>query len=226
MDGVRERLEDVRRRIRECERRWRRPPGSVRLLAVSKRFGPRLVREAAAAGVADFGESYLQEATGKIAALGDLALRWHFVGPLQANKTGGVARRFDWAHSVDREKTAARLDRQRAGAPLDVCVQVRLSDGAGRSGVPLDGAPALCAAVDALPNLRLRGLMGMPEPAAGLDEQRRRFAPLAALFRRLRRDFPAMDTLSMGMSADFDAAIAEGATLIRLGSAVFGPRDA
>ncbi len=225
MDGIGERVEAVRRRIRECERRWRRPPGSVRLLAVSKRFGPRQVREAAAAGVADFGESYLQEAQDKIAALGDLAARWHFIGPLQANKTGGVARRFDWAHSVDREKVAVRLDRQRAGAPLDVCVQVRLSGGAARAGTPLDGAPALCAAVDALPNLTLRGLMAMPEPAAGLEEQRRRLAPAAALFRRLRRDFPSMDTLSMGMSADFEAAIAEGATIVRLGEAVFGPRS-
>lgn len=225
MDGIRERLEVVRRRVRECEQRWRRPPGSVRLLAVSKRFGPQHVREAAAAGIADFGESYLQEAASKIAVLGDLAVRWHFIGPLQANKTRGIARHFHWAHSVDREKTAVRLDRQRAGAPLDVCVQVKLSGAAARAGAPLDGAASLCAAVDALPNLTLRGLMAIPEPAVGLEEQRRRLAPLATLFQRLQRDFPAMDTLSMGMSADFEAAIAEGATIIRLGEAIFGPRD-
>ena len=210
--------------MREFEARYGLPPASVKLLAVSKRHGAASIRRAAAAGIRDFGENYLREAERKIDELADLDLCWHFIGPIQANKTRGIAARFDWVHSVDREKIARRLNDQRRQGVLKVCVQVKLSNEETKSGVALDGTEALCDTVAALPNLELRGLMAIPAPLGEFQAQRRCFRTLADEFRRLREKHPAMDTLSMGMTDDFEAAIAEGSTMIRLGTAIFGPR--
>ena len=202
---------------------------SVTLLAVSKTFDAAEVREAAAAGQHAFGENYVQEALDKIAALADLraALEWHLIGPLQSNKTRVVAEAFDWVHSVDRLKTAQRLSDQRPAhlAPLQVCLQVNISGEASKSGLAVPEVAAVAAAVERLPRLRLRGLMAIPEPAADTDGQR---APHRALRELLvavnAQSGLALDTLSMGMSADLEAAVMEGATIVRVGSAIFGAR--
>ena len=206
-----------------------RPVQSVTLLVVSKTFGPEAVREAFLAGAQHFGENYVQEAVDKIEALADLRARleWHLIGPVQSNKTRLVAERFDWVHTVDRLKTAERLSAQRPAGlpPLALCLQVNISGEASKGGVALEDVPALAHAVAALPRLALRGLMAIPEPAAAFDAQRRPFRALRGLFDALRGDGLALDTLSMGMSADLEAAIAEGATIVRVGSAIFGARS-
>ncbi|MBP1207123.1 pyridoxal phosphate enzyme (YggS family) [Duganella sp. 1411] len=198
------------------------------MLAVSKTFGPQAVLEAVAAGQRAFGENYLQEALDKIAALRDqpAPLEWHFIGPIQSNKTRPIAEHFDWVHTVEREKVAQRLSEQRpAGmAPLQICLQVNISGEASKSGVAPDEVAALAHKVAALPNLTLRGLMAIPEPAVEFDQQRAAFARLRLLYEQLRADGLALDTLSMGMSADLRAAIFEGATIVRVGSAIFGSR--
>ena len=226
MTSVAENLQQLSQQIRDFERRYGRPANSVRLLAVSKQQSIEKIRAAAAAGARDFGENYLQEAESKIAALADLPLCWHFIGPIQSNKTRLIAELFDWVHSVDREKVARRLSEQRPTQlpPLNVCVQVNLSGEATKSGVSLEECAELCDQIALLPGLKLRGLMAIPAPLSGLAEQRRAFAPLAALFHRLQVIHPDMDTLSLGMSNDFEAAIAEGSTLVRLGTAIFGSR--
>lgn len=207
-----------------------RDPGAVALLAVTKTWPVAALREAAAAGQCAFGENYVQEALAKIDALRPLGLAWHFIGPLQANKTRAVAENFAWVHSVDRLKIAERLAAQRpAGmAPLDVCVEVNVSGEASKSGVGPGEAAALCRAVAALPNLRLRGLMAIPEPAPDADPKsavaRRRFAQLRELRDELNGGGLDMDTLSMGMSHDLEAAVMEGATIVRVGTAIFGER--
>ena len=205
-----------------------RAPQAVRLLAVSKTFGPQAVLEAVEAGQRAFGENYLQEALDKIAALRDqpAPLEWHFIGPIQSNKTRPIAEHFDWVHTVEREKVAQRLSEQRpAGmAPLQICLQVNISGEASKSGVAPDEVAALAHKVAALPNLTLRGLMAIPEPAVEFDQQRAAFARLRLLYEQLRADGLALDTLSMGMSADLRAAIFEGATIVRVGSAIFGSR--
>jgi pyridoxal phosphate enzyme (YggS family) len=209
-----------------------RPPQAVRLLAVSKTFGPEAVLEAVQAGQRAFGENYLQEALDKIAALNaqpEVAatpLEWHFIGPIQSNKTRPIAEHFDWVHTVEREKVAQRLSEQRpAGmAPLQICLQVNISGEASKSGVAPEEVAALAHKVAALPNLTLRGLMAIPEPAVEFDLQRAAFARLRVLYEQLRADGLALDTLSMGMSADLRAAIFEGATIVRVGSAIFGSR--
>jgi hypothetical protein len=205
-----------------------RPAQSVTLLVVSKTFGSALVREAYACGERQFGENYVQEALDKIAALHDLRaeLSWHLIGPLQSNKTRVVAEAFDWVHSVDRLKIAQRLSAQRPAylPPLQVCLQVNISGEASKSGVKPEELPALAHAVAALPRLRLRGLMAIPEAAGTLEEQRRPHRALRELSEQLKSQGLAMDTLSMGMSADLEAAILEGATLVRVGSAIFGAR--
>jgi PLP dependent protein len=222
------RLQQVRARVAAACRAASRGVDSVTLLAVSKTFGPEAVREAHAAGQADFGENYVQEAVDKIAALADLRahLRWHFIGPLQSNKTRPVAEQFDWVHSVDRLKTAQRLAEQRPAhlGPLQVCLQVNVSAEASKSGVAPAELPTLAHAVAALPRLRLRGLMAIPEPAAELAAQRAPHAQLRELLQALQRDGLALDTLSMGMSADLEAAVLEGATIVRVGTAIFGER--
>ncbi len=196
------------------------------LVAVSKTFPAASVREAAAAGQRDFGENYLQEALDKLDQTADLPLIWHFIGPIQSNKTRPIAERFDWAHTVDREKIARRLSEQRpeARAPLNVCIEVNVSGEATKSGVAPADVPALARIVAALPRLKLRGLMAIPEPTEDMDVQRRRFATLRELKAALEHDGLALDTLSMGMSADLEAAIAEGATMVRVGTAIFGER--
>ncbi len=222
-------LASVHRRIDDAARAAARAPGSVALLAVSKTFPAEAVREAHAAGQRAFGENYVQESLDKIAALADLraSLDWHFIGPLQSNKTRPVAEQFDWVHSVDRLKIAQRLAEQRPAnlPPLNVCLQVNVSGEASKSGVAPEQAAGLAHAIAALPQLRLRGLMAIPEPARELDAQRAPHRRLRALFDALVADGLALDTLSMGMSADLEAAVLEGATIVRIGTAIFGARD-
>jgi hypothetical protein len=203
-----------------------REPSAVRLLAVSKTFPAEAVREAYAAGQAAFGENYVQEALDKIAALADLPLEWHFIGPIQSNKTRLLAEHFDWVHGVDRLKIAERLSAQRPSklAPLNICLQVNISGEDSKSGIAPEQLEALARAVSGLPGLRLRGLMAIPAPAEG-EAQRAPFARMRALQAGLNALGLELDTLSMGMSHDFAAAIQEGATLVRIGSAIFGQRD-
>jgi PLP dependent protein len=203
-----------------------RDPREVSLLAVSKTWPAGAVREAAAAGQRAFGESYVQEAVPKVAALADLDLEWHFIGPLQSNKTRPVAETFAWVHSVDRLKLAERLSAQRPVhlPPLQVCIEVNISGEASKSGCLVEEALELCRAVAALPNLRLRGLMAIPEPARESAVARRRFADLRDLRDRLNAEGLGLDTLSMGMSHDLEDAIMEGATIVRVGTAIFGER--
>lgn len=207
-----------------------RPAASVQLLAVSKTFGADAVLEAVAAGQRAFGENYLQEGVDKIRAVreaGAPALEWHFIGPIQSNKTRPIAEHFDWVHTVEREKIAQRLSEQRpAGlAPLQICLQVNISGEASKSGVTPQELSALAHKVAALPNLTLRGLMAIPEPVEDYAQQRAAFAALRVLYEQLRAEGLALDTLSMGMSADLRAAIVEGATIVRVGSAIFGSRN-
>jgi pyridoxal phosphate enzyme (YggS family) len=201
---------------------------SVTLVAVSKTVSDLAVREAHAAGQLRFGENYVQEGVEKILALNDLrgALEWHMIGPVQANKTRLIAEHFDWVHSVDRLRIAQRLSEQRGTErePLQVCLQVNVSGEASKSGVAPAGLAALAHAVAALPNLRLRGLMSIPAPAEDFAAQREAHRRLRELFDALRGQGLALDTLSMGMSADLEAAIAEGATMVRVGTAIFGAR--
>jgi len=222
-------LEAVQQRIAAAARNAGRDPHSVALLAVSKTFPADDVRAAHAAGQRAFGENYVQEAVDKIAALADLraSLEWHFIGPLQSNKTRPVAERFDWVHSIDRLKIAQRLAEQRPAemAPLNVCLQVNVSGEASKSGVAPQDAAEVAHAIAALPRLRLRGLMSIPEPETTLEAQRAPHRQLRELFDALRADGLALDTLSMGMSADLEAAVLEGATLVRIGTAIFGARD-
>jgi hypothetical protein len=221
-----ENLARLQARIRDACQACGRPPESVRLLAVSKTMPVEHLREAIAAGQRAFGENYVQEALEKIAALASEALEWHHIGPIQSNKTAEIATHFDWAHGVDRLKIAQRLSDQRPAGrtPLQVCVQVNISGEASKSGCAPQETLALCQAVAALPGLRLRGLMALPAPTTGLADPRAPFRQVRALFEQARTAGLALDTLSMGMSDDFEAAIAEGATLIRIGSALFGPR--
>jgi pyridoxal phosphate enzyme (YggS family) len=198
----------------------------VTLLAVSKTFGPDAVREAHAAGQAAFGENYIQEAVEKMALLADLPLQWHCIGPIQSNKTRLVAQHFDWAHTIDRLKIAERLSEQRPEGrpPLSVCVQVNIDGGPSKAGVAPDEAFELAQAVAALPGLRLRGLMTIPEPQDTFEEQLATHQRAAALFQELRAAGLDLDTLSMGMTADLEAAVAAGSTMVRVGTAIFGGR--
>ena len=230
MSPIRQNLQAITATIVATAQECGRQPDSVQLLAVSKTFGPEAVLEAAAAGQRAFGENYLQEGLDKIRALNDAgapALEWHFIGPIQSNKTRPIAENFAWVHTVDREKIAARLSEQRpAGmAPLQICLQVNISGEASKSGLAPEEVAALAHKVAALPNLTLRGLMAIPEPAAEFEQQRAAFARLRSLYEQLRADGLALDTLSMGMSADMRAAIVEGATIVRVGSAIFGARN-
>ncbi|TAL98279.1 MAG: YggS family pyridoxal phosphate-dependent enzyme [Paraburkholderia sp.] len=222
-------LDAVRQRIALAARVAGRDPRSVELLAVSKTFPAEDVRAAHAAGQRAFGENYVQEAVTKIEALADLRadLEWHFIGPLQSNKSKPVAENFDWVHSVDRLKIAERLSAQRPDGlpPLNVCLQVNASGEASKSGVAPGEALELARAVAALPRLRLRGLMSIPEPAGDIDAQRAPHRLLHALFEQLRAEGLTLDTLSMGMSGDLEAAVIEGATIVRIGTAIFGARD-
>ncbi|MGE4532633.1 YggS family pyridoxal phosphate-dependent enzyme [Halomonas sp.] len=225
-----ESLAAARQRLADALSRAGRPVADARLLAVSKTKPAGMIREAWHLGQRDFGENYVQEALEKQQVLADLEdIVWHFIGPLQSNKTREVAEHFAWVHSVDREKIARRLNDQRPAAlpPLEVCLQVNISGEASKSGASLEALPALAEAVLALPRLRLRGLMAIPAPAEGLAAQREPCARLRQALEALRERFPEapLDTLSMGMSDDLEAAVLESATLVRLGTAIFGARE-
>lgn len=224
-------LQAVRTRITAAERESARiriySRAEVTLLAVSKTRPEHAVRAAHAAGQRVFAENYVQEGVDKILALRDLSLQWHFIGPVQSNKTRLIATHFDWVHSVEREKIAQRFSEQREAhlAPLQVCLQVNVSGEASKSGVSPDQLPALARAVSKLPRVQLRGLMCIPEATPDRALQHHRFAQLRNLLETLNRDLGlSMDTLSMGMSDDLDVAIAEGATMVRVGTAIFGAR--
>ena len=221
-------IQQVRARIAQACDSARRPVQSVTLLCVSKTFGPDAVRAAHAAGERCFGENYVQEALDKIAALADLraSIEWHLIGPLQSNKTRVVAEQFDWVHSVDRLKIAQRLSEQRPAhlPPLQLCLQVNISGEASKSGLAPAEVSAVAQAVAALPRVVLRGLMAIPEPAGSLQAQRAPHRALRELLEEVRAQGLPLDTLSMGMSGDLDAAIQAGSTMVRVGTAIFGQR--
>lgn len=221
-----DRLAAVRARIEAAAAQCGRAPAAIRLLAVSKQHGADVIRTVAAQGQRDFGESYLQEALDKQAALTDLPLCWHYIGQLQSNKTRPIAEHFDWVHTVDRLKIAERLSTQRplGAQPLNVCVQVKLADEVGKGGIWPNEARDLAHLVARLPHLTLRGLMCIPPPSEHFDTQLAYFEQMSALLTELNRDGLKLDTLSMGMSDDLEAAIAAGATIVRVGTAIFGER--
>jgi len=226
MGAIRANLQAVNARIERAARAAGRDPGAVRLLAVSKTHPSALVDEAYQAGQIAFGENYLQEGLRKMDALACLPLEWHLIGPLQSNKARPAAERFAWVHSVESERIARRLSAHRPEAlpPLNVLVQVNISQEATKSGVAPPQLPALAHAVAALPRLRLRGLMAIPAPTPDPALQRARFRAVRELFERLAAEGLALDTLSLGMSDDLEAAVAEGSTLVRIGTAIFGAR--
>ena len=229
--SISENLQVVQHRIATSAQAAGRDPTSIRLLAVSKTFDAQAVLTAAQAGQRAFGENYVQEAIDKISATRELnpnlQLEWHFIGPIQSNKTRQIAEHFDWVHSVDRLKIAQRLSEQRPVdmPPLQICLQVNVSGEATKSGLEPDALLELARVVNTLPNLRLRGLMAIPEPTEDVEQQRAAFAKLRFMQNDLQAVGIPTDTLSMGMSADMDAAIAEGATIVRIGTAIFGDRD-
>jgi pyridoxal phosphate enzyme (YggS family) len=227
MTMIADNLQRVRSRISDACLACGRPAGAVTLLAVSKTFGADAVRQAHAAGQSAFGENYIQEAVDKITALAGLPLEWHCIGPIQSNKTRLVAGHFDWVHTVDRLKTAQRLNDQRpAGlAPLQVCIQVNIDGGPTKAGVAPDSVLELARQIQAMSNLRLRGLMTIPEPAADFAAACAVHTQTRKLFDLLNDQGLGLDTLSMGMSADLEAAVQSGSTLVRAGSAIFGERS-
>ncbi|WLH35341.1 YggS family pyridoxal phosphate-dependent enzyme [Pseudomonas sp. FP2196] len=224
MSTIADNIQLVSSRIQAATAAAGRTANSVQLLAVSKTKPAEALREAHAAGLRDFGENYLQEALGKQLELADLPLIWHFIGPIQSNKTRAIAEHFDWVHSVDRLKIAQRLSEQRPAdlPPLNICIQVNVSGEASKSGCTPADLPALAEAINALPRLKLRGLMAIPEPTEDRAEQDAAFAAVQRLQDSL--NLP-LDTLSMGMSHDLESAIAQGATWVRIGTALFGARD-
>jgi PLP dependent protein len=224
--AVAARLEAVRDRVARAARSAGRNPEDIRIIGVSKRQPAGAVRAALAAGLQDIGENFVQEALDKMDAVGCSEARWHFIGALQSNKTAAVAERFDWVHSIDRAKLAERLSRQRPAGrpPLNVCVQVHIGAEGSKAGVPPEEVSALAWQVAALPGLRLRGLMAVPPPETDPAQQRAWFRQLAGIQSQLCAGGLSLDTLSMGMSDDLEAAVAEGATMVRIGTAIFGPR--
>ena len=220
-------LQAVLARIFAAARKYGRNPDDISLLAVSKTWPASVVREAAVAGQQAFGENYVQEGAAKIAELGSLGLVWHFIGPLQSNKAKQVATAFDWVHSVDRLKIAERLSEQRPDslAPLQVCLQVNVSGEKSKSGTLMDDLSSLAQRVALLPRLKLRGLMAIPAPVEDFAQQRKSFRRLREAFERLKESGLLLDTLSMGMSHDLEAAVAEGASIVRVGTAIFGARS-
>ncbi|PID44678.1 MAG: YggS family pyridoxal phosphate-dependent enzyme [Proteobacteria bacterium] len=228
MISIADNLGNVRQRIAQAEKISGRRPGSVTLLAVSKTRHPDEIRAAHANGQSRFGENYLQEALEKMQSLRDLDLEWHFIGPLQSNKTGQVAGHFDWLHTLDRPKTAHRLNRQRpeSKAKLNVCIQVNISGEKSKSGIRLEEVDELADIISSMQNLRLRGLMTIPSASHSDKELADCFRQMKSRFGRLQQQYPGIDTLSMGMSDDLETAIAHGSTLVRTGTAIFGPRVA
>ncbi len=232
MNDIKQRLESVLNQIRQAEARYGRAENSVTLLAVSKTWPEEFILNAAAAGQRHFGENYIQESVGKIDSIQSQnnapGLEWHFIGAIQSNKTKDIANRFQWIHSIDRLKIARRLSEQRSETlpPLNICLQINISNESNKSGVfPADALP-LAKAIRQLPNLKLRGLMAIPAPASNVEQQRDIFRRMRTLQQSLIQQGLAMDTLSMGMSGDMEAAIAEGATIVRVGTAIFGKRRA
>ena len=224
MNAISENLSLVRQRLREAEQRADRPEGSVGLVAVGKTWPATALEEAYRLGQRDFGENYLQEAIAKQEALSHLAIIWHFIGPIQSNKTRPLAERFDWIHGVDRLKIAQRLSEQRPEhlPPLNLCIQVNVSQETSKFGVALDDLKPLAEAINELPRIKLRGLMAIPAPSDDFEEQRQSFRILRVALEQLF--IPSMETLSMGMSDDLEAAVMEGATFVRIGTAIFGKR--
>ncbi|MDG0978285.1 MAG: YggS family pyridoxal phosphate-dependent enzyme [Halieaceae bacterium] len=220
-------ISKVLTRIDAAARQASRPIEDITLIAVSKTKPASDIEAAAACGLKHFGENYLQEALEKIETLRTLDLTWHFIGPIQSNKTRPIAEHFDWVHSVDRLKIAQRLNDQRPAKrnPLNICLQVNISNEDSKSGVSADEAPELAKAMAALPNIRLRGLMAIPKPSDDPAEQSTAFEAVATLFHTLRRTIPELDTLSMGMSQDLEAAIGAGSTMVRIGTDIFGARN-
>ncbi|MDP2805709.1 MAG: YggS family pyridoxal phosphate-dependent enzyme [Gallionellaceae bacterium] len=227
MTAILSNLQAIHQAIEQAAKAAQRESASVHLLAVSKTFPAEVVREAYAAGQRAFGESYVQEAVDKINALHDLPLEWHFIGPIQSNKTRDIAANFSWVHGVDRLKIAQRLSEQRPAdlPPLNICLQVNVSGEASKSGIAPAEAEALAREVVQLPKLKLRGLMAIPAPSDDFEQQRLPFAQLREMLQALDHEGIKLDTLSMGMSHDFVAAIKEGATIVRVGTAIFGDRD-
>lgn len=227
MTEIKNRFHAILDSIKQAEEQVQRAPGSVQLLAVSKTWPASELRQVAQLGQRCFGENYLQEALEKIEALADLNLEWHFIGPIQSNKTRDIAANFDWAQSVDRLKIANRLDQQRPDnwPPLNVCIQVNIDNEASKSGVLADEVLPLAEAIDKLERLRLRGLMVIPSRQISESAQRNSFRRAHKLYQQLQKRFDGIDTLSMGMTADLAAAIAEGSTMVRIGTALFGQRD-
>ncbi|MDP5072060.1 MAG: YggS family pyridoxal phosphate-dependent enzyme [Congregibacter sp.] len=217
----------VLQQVSSAVEKYHRTAESVHVMAVSKTQPAEAVRAAANAGLQDFGENYLQEALDKIAACADLELTWHFIGPIQSNKTRPIASSFDWVHSVDREKVLRRLSEQRDPglAPLNICLQVNVSGESSKSGVTPEQLPALLALASELPNIRLRGLMAIPAPAQDFAAQKQACDTLAGLFKKAQQSYPSLDTLSMGMSGDLEAAVAAGSNMLRIGTAIFGARQ-
>jgi hypothetical protein len=226
MTDITSRLQTVKQRIEQAESAGAREPGSVQLLAVSKTRPAGDVRQAHAAGQLAFGENYLQDALPKIAELADLDLEWHFIGAIQSNKTREIAEHFDWVHTVERDKIARRLNEQRpeGAAPLNICLQVNISREESKAGVSPDEILPLARTVSGLPKLRLRGLMAIPAATDNVDAQRAAFHTLHECQQQLIAEGFELDTLSMGMSDDLEAAIAEGSTMVRIGTAIFGTR--
>lgn len=231
MSIITDHLKQVKERISQAAQKAARDPSGIHLLAVSKTQPVEAILEAAAAGQNAFGENYEQEAVTKILAIRanrpDLKLVWHFIGPIQSNKTRAIAEYFDWVHSVDREKIAKRLSDQRPAGlpPLNVCLQINISGETSKSGISPENLPDLAKAVSSMPRLKLRGLMAIPEPETDPDKQRKPFRAMKLLFRQLQEAGFELDTLSMGMSDDMNTAIDEGATTVRIGTAIFGPRN-
>lgn len=226
---IRDNLQITGRKIDEFIQKYHRQPQSVQLLAVSKKHPASMIEEAYNAGQRAFGENYVQELADKAGQLDELDIKWHFIGPLQSNKTKTIAHIADWVHTIDRFKIARRLSEQRPEGlePLSVCVQVNISEEASKSGVLPEQTASLCEQVLSLPNLRLRGLMAIPAPEHDFEKQRATFAKLAQLKEKINQRLNLqLDTLSMGMSDDMEAAIAEGATIVRIGTAIFGTREA
>ena len=227
MDPIAQRLKTTLEQLRAFEHKYGRTENSVQLLAVSKTRSAEEIARACAIGQKDFGENYLQEAEQKITELEESNITWHFIGPVQSNKTASISANFAWLHSLDRLKIARRLSQSRPPgmAALNVCIQVNISEEASKSGIPAGEVETFSEQVTSLPGLKLRGLMTMPAPHKELAEQRKGFEKLRRLFDRLVQSGHDLDTLSMGTSHDVEAAIAEGATMVRIGTAVFGPRQ-
>jgi len=226
MPAIQSRLESVRQQIQQAEQKYHRDAGTVQLLAVSKTRPVEDILQTVAAGQQRFGESYIQEALGKIKQLGNLALEWHFIGRIQGNKTRAIAENFDWVHSIDSAKQLRRLNDQRPGqlAPLKICLQIKIDEEESKAGIPPDEARELVKAMHLYPRLSLQGLMTLPAPSERFEAQRKPFRQLRELRDELATAELPLTMLSMGMTDDLEAAIAEGSTMVRIGTAIFGPR--